>query len=465
MSQKNTPLDPKDSGVKVTADAPLEKMFDKVVSPFEEFIHHETASGFMLMACAIIALVAANTALSHSYEALLHTMVGFSFGDVALEKTLHHWINDGLMALFFFVVGLEIKREVLVGELSDPRQASLPIIAAVGGMCVPALVYFSINPSGDAAAGWGIPMATDIAFAIGVMVLLGSRIPKTLLMFLVALAIVDDLGAVLVIAFFYTETINLNALILAGLLFAVLIFLNKSGVRHPLPYFLFGLLLWLAMLKSGVHATLAGVLTALTIPAVPKYEPRNFGNLVRKLMDKFESYHRPGESIMRNEEQRAILQSLEKGVQMVETPLQRLESSMHVWVAFLVIPIFALANAGIPLDFGNIGAVMADPVTLGVIAGLTLGKIIGIAGFSWLAIKFGIGRLPVGTNFSQIFGVSILGGIGFTMSIFVAELAFVGQEENLLMAKTGILFASLAAGIIGYIWLLKASKVPSKASA
>ena len=457
MSQKQHKNE-KNNGITETADAPLEKIFDKISSPFEDFIHHESASGLLLMVCAIIALIAANSALAEGYVHLLHTPVGFAFGDIHLEKTLHHWINDGLMALFFFVVGLEIKREVLVGELSDPRQASLPIIAAFGGMIVPALVYFAFNPEGDAAAGWGIPMATDIAFAVGVMVLLGSRIPKALLMFLVALAIVDDLGGVMVIAFFYTESISMNALGIAGLFFVCLIVLNRSGVRHPLPYFLFGLLLWLAMLKSGVHATLAGVLTALTIPATPKYEPGNFGNLVRKLMDRFDASYRPGESIMRNDEQRSILQTLENGVHLVETPLQRLEHSMHLWVAFLIIPVFALANAGIPLDFGNIGELMSHPVTLGVIGGLMLGKILGIAGFSWIAIKLGAGSLPIGTSFSQVVGASILGGIGFTMSIFIAELAFVGQEENLLMAKTGILFASVAAGVIGYVWLLKASK-------
>ncbi|MDH3327190.1 MAG: Na+/H+ antiporter NhaA [Gammaproteobacteria bacterium] len=459
---ENQPTNPKrtpnDGEITETADAPLEKIFDKITSPFEEFIHHETASGLLLMICAIIALITANSALASSYVHLLHTPVGFTFGDVQLQKTLHHWINDGLMALFFFVVGLEIKREILVGELSDARQASLPIIAAFGGMIVPALSYYAFNLEGDVARGWGIPMATDIAFAVGVMVLLGNRVPKTLLMFLVALAIVDDLGGVLVIAFFYTETINYNALSLAGVLFACLIFLNRAGVRHPLPYFIFGLLLWLAMLKSGVHATLAGVLTALTIPASPKFESVNFGNMVRKLMDKFDANYRPGVSIMRNEEQRSILQTLENGVHLVETPLQRLEHSMHLWVAFLIIPIFALANAGIPLDFSRIDEMMTHSVTLGVITGLTLGKIVGIAGFSWIALKFGVASLPAGTSFSQIFGAAILGGIGFTMSIFIAELAFVGQEENLLMAKTGILFASVAAGIIGYVWLFNVSK-------
>jgi NhaA family Na+:H+ antiporter len=326
-------------------------------------------------------------------------------------------------------------------------------------MIVPALFYAGMNLGDNGhVSGWGIPMATDIAFAVGVMVLLGSRVPKTLLTFLVALAIVDDLGGVIVIALFYTDQIVMNALGIAALFIGILIFFNRAGIRHPVPYFLIGLLLWLAMLKSGVHATLAGVITALMIPASPKYEPTMFSSLVRNLMNKFDQSYRPGESIMRNEEQRAILQTLENGVQLVETPLQRLEHSMHIWVAFLIIPIFALANAGIPIEFAKLGESLTHPVALGVIVGLLLGKFIGIAGFSWVAIKLGIGALPEGTNFKQIVGVAILGGIGFTMSIFIAELAFTGQEENLLMAKTGILFASVVAGVVGYLWLLKSSQ-------
>jgi len=456
MSQDPHKKDPEH--IEETPDAPLEKVFDKIVSPFEQFIHDETASGLILMACAVIALIVANTALFNSYQHLLHTSVGVSFGDLTLEKTLHHWINDGLMALFFFVVGLEIKREVLVGELSDLKAASLPIVAAIGGMVVPALFYVSMNTGeGGEVSGWGITMATDIAFAVGVMVLLGNRVPKTLLTFLVALAIVDDLGGVMIIALFYTDQIAMDALGIAALFTAILIVFNRAGIRHPAPYFIIGLLLWLAMLKSGVHATLAGVITALTIPASPKYEPTSFSKLVRKLMDRFDQSSRPGESIMRNDEQRSILQTLENGVHMVETPLQRLEHSMHVWVAFLIIPIFALANAGIPIEFTKLDESLTHPVALGVIVGLMFGKLVGIAGFSWVAIKFGFGQLPEGTNFNQIIGVAFLGGIGFTMSIFIAELAFVGQAENLLMAKTGILFASIASGVIGYLWLLKSS--------
>lgn len=433
--------------------APWEKGFDKILSPFEEFIHRETTSGMLLMLCALIALVIANVGWYEAYQHLLHTQVGFNFGGWSLEKSLHHWINDGLMALFFFVVGLEIKREVLVGELSDPKQAALPIIAAIGGMVVPALLYFSINPEGASSLGWGIPMATDIAFAVGIMALLGNRIPKALLMFLVALAIVDDLGAVVVIALFYTDQIYWNALSFAALFFGILIAMNMMGIRKPLPYVLIGLLLWLAMLKSGVHATLAGVLTALAIPARPKFEPERFSFHVRELMARFDNSYKPGESIMRNEEMRTIVQTLECGVQKVETPLQRLEHNMHMPVAFLIIPLFALANSGIPIDFATMGDMLAEPVTLGVIVGLVFGKLLGIAGISWIAIKLGIARLPAQTTFPHIVGAALLAGIGFTMSIFIAELAFAGQPDLLLMAKTGILTASLLAGLAGVAWL------------
>ncbi len=439
-------------------NAPLEKVFERIVSPFEEFIHKETASGLLLMVCALLALLLANSFLAPSYQHFLHMPISLQVGDWVLEKSLAHWINDGLMALFFFVVGLEIKREILVGELSDPRQASLPIIAAIGGMVVPALIYVAFNFGGEGLHGWGIPMATDIAFAVGVMALLGGRVPKALFTFLVALAIVDDLGAVLVIALFYTEDIALGALGMVAVLFAVLMLFNRAGVRHPLPYIIVGAFLWLAMLKSGVHATLAGVLTALTIPARPKYEPRRFSELVRNLMDRFDASYKPGESIMKNEAQRSILQTLENGVQRVETPLQRMEHSLHFPVAFVIIPLFALANAGIPLHLDQLSASLAHPITQGIIAGLIFGKVIGIAGFSWLALKFGIGSLPEGTRFSQIIGVALVGGIGFTMSIFIGELAFAGDQEALLMAKTGILFASLVAGVAGYLWLRMASK-------
>jgi NhaA family Na+:H+ antiporter len=438
--------------------SPWEKSFDRIITPFEEFIHRQTTSGLLLMGTAIIALLLANGPLASAYQHMIHTLVSFNFGSWKLEMSLHHWINDGLMALFFFVVGLELKREILVGELANPRNAVLPIGAAIGGMVVPALIYYAINPDGEAARGWGIPMATDIAFAIGALALLASRVPKALITFLVALAIVDDLGAVLVIALFYTHTIVLSALAAAGALFALLIAFNMSGIRRPMPYFIVAVFLWYALMQSGVHATLAGILGALTIPAVPKYKPERFSEHVKELMKRFDANHEPGVSILTNDELRAVVQTLENGVHSVAAPLQRLEHAWHMPVAYLIIPIFALANAGIALDFSSLGQTMAHPVMLGVSIGLVLGKFIGITGVSWVLLKLGMAVLPRNTRFTQIAGVSLLAGIGFTMSIFVAQLGFEENESLLLMAKTGILAASLLAGVAGFIWLYLVSK-------
>ena len=438
--------------------APWEKSFNRILTPFEEFIHRQTTSGLLLMGTAVIALFLANGPLATAYEHLIHTIVGLNIGSWKLQMSLHHWVNDALMALFFFVVGLELKREMLVGELAKIRNAALPIGAAIGGMVVPALIYFAINPDGGAARGWGIPMATDIAFAIGALALLASRVPKALITFLVALAIVDDLGAVLVIALFYTKTIAMGPLLLAGGLFALLLVFNMSGVRKTMPYFIVAVLLWYALLQSGVHATLAGILGALSVPAVPKYKPERFSEHVRDLMQRFDDSHEPGKSIMSNDKLRAVVQTLENGVHSVEAPLQRLEHVWHMPVAYLVIPIFALVNAGIPLEFASLGETFSHPVMLGVTLGLVLGKFIGITGVCWLMLKLGVAVLPKDTRFTQIAGVSLLAGIGFTMSIFVAQLGFEGQDNLLLMAKTGILAASLLAGIAGYIWLYLVSK-------
>ena len=438
--------------------APWEKAFSRVLTPFEEFIHRQTTSGLLLMMTAILALLLANSPLHSFYQQIQHLNIGLTIGNWSLENNLHHWVNDGLMALFFFVVGLELKREIMFGELADPRRAALPIVAAIGGMVVPALIYYGINPGGDAARGWGIPMATDIAFALGAIALLASRVPRALITFLVALAIVDDLGAVVVIAVFYTETISMGALISAAGLFAFLMVLNISGVRKILPYFIVAIFLWYAMYLSGVHATLAGVLGAFSVPARPKYNPGKFSQQVKELIKRFDTSRASGQNIMSNDELRGIVQTLSNGVQQVEAPLQRLEHAWHLPVAYLVIPIFALFNAGIPLDFSDIGQTLDHPVTMGVMFGLLAGKIIGIAGTCWVALKLGIGQLPAGTRFTQIIGVSLLGGIGFTMSIFIAELGFLHQPELLLMAKTGILFASLIAGISGFIWLYLAGE-------
>ena len=437
---------------------PWEKAFDQISTPFEEFIHEESASGLILMACTLVALFLANSFLHHHYEHILHTELALSIGGWELRHTLHHWINDGLMALFFMVVGLEIKREVIVGELSDPKAALMPIIAAVGGIIFPALIFYGINMGTPEAGGWGVPMATDIAFAVGVLVVLGSRVPKTVLTFLVALAIVDDLGAVVVIALFYTEQIYLNWLILAGVALLLLIVLNRFGIRSPIPYFVIGTLMWFAMLQSGIHATLAGVLTALTIPVKPKFDHRLFIDHMTDVLNSLRRSHendnkRPSDCIIHDGESRALLQTLENGVHSVESPLQRLEHGMHMPVAFLVIPLFALANAGIPVELGTLGQTLAHPVAMGVMGGLVFGKLLGVAGLTALAVRLGFGTLPEGMNFRHLVGVGLLSGIGFTMSIFISELAFAGQPESLLMAKTGVLFASLMTGVAGYLWL------------
>ncbi|MCU7938507.1 MAG: Na+/H+ antiporter NhaA [gamma proteobacterium symbiont of Bathyaustriella thionipta] len=443
---------------------PWEKSFDKIMTPFEEFIHEETTSGLILMMSAILAMFLANSFLSHHYEHILHTELAISLGGMGeLRYTLHHWINDGLMAFFFLVVGLEIKREVIVGELSDPKAAMMPIIAAIGGMLVPAMLFFFLNINTDAATGWGVPMATDIAFAVGVLVLLGSRVPRTVLTFLVGLAIVDDLGAVVVIALFYTEQIFINWLALAIISLIILVIFNRMGIRKPLPYFIVGTILWFAMLQSGVHATLAGVLVALTIPVKPKFDHTLFVDHMSDVLNHLKASQNKNNDtkntcIIHDNDSRAMLQTLENGVHSVESPLQRLEHAMHMPVAFIVIPLFALANAGIPVDISTIGQTLSHPVALGVMAGLILGKLIGVAGITWLAIKFGLGKLPEGMTGHHLIGVGFLAGIGFTMSIFIAELGFANNSEYLLMAKTGVLFASIIAGTCGYLWLRLTAK-------
>ena len=434
-------------------NAPWEKAFDRVLTPLDEFIHRQTTSGVLLMLCAVVALYIANSQWNTAYHHLLELQFTIGVEGFQLSKSLHHWVNDGLMAIFFFVIGLELKREILIGELADPKQAMLPIIAAIGGMLVPVFIYVSINPEGHALDGWGVPMATDIAFALGALALLGSRIPKTLLTFLIALAIVDDLGAVIVIALFYTETLNYVALAIAGLTLLILVILNLGGIRRPLPYLMVGIVLWVAMLQSGVHATLAGILLAFTIPMRPKYDPERFLSHINEMVGGIKQSYTREENLVKNDELRSRVRALGEGVQLVQAPAQILEHKMHLPSAYLIIPIFALANAGIPIDWSSISEIAAHPVSLGIALGLVAGKLIGIAGFSWVAVKLGLTSLPPGLNFKHIIGVALMGGIGFTMSIFIAELGFAHHAQDLLMAKSGILIGSVLAGVSGFIWL------------
>ncbi len=437
--------------------APWEKAFDKIATPFEEFLHAQTTTGLVLMLVTVIALIIANSPLADSYIHFFHTKINLEVGSWSISHSIHHWINDGLMAIFFFIVGLEIKREVLIGELSDIKAAILPILAAIGGMILPALIYTAINYDTHGANGWGIPMATDIAFAISALVLLGNRVSPSLVTFLVALAIVDDLGAVTVIALFYTDEINMIPLSLSFLSFLVLVVFNRFGIHATLPYFIVGVIMWLFMLESGIHATIAGVIAAMAIPSKPKFAPIDFTQHAKNRLNEYDNYPVATDHTM-HEAQKAILQNIKDKIDSISSPSARLEHTLHLPVSLVVIPLFALANAGIAIEFSSITKSIIEPVSLGIILGLIVGKVLGIAGVAYLAIKLGLAKLPQDSSMSQLFGVAFLGGIGFTMSIFVADLAFIGNEELIFQAKIGILAASLFAGVFGFLWLKYVSK-------
>lgn len=432
---------------------PLEERREKLRTPFEKFIHRETTSGIFLGLAVVLALILANTGLVDAYTRIFQTRLTFGFGPWELDHTLTEWINEFLMVTFFFVVGLEIKHEMLIGELSDVHRAALPVFAALGGMIVPACIFALINHGSAWQQGWGIPMATDIAFCVGALVLLGNRVPRGLSVLLLALAIVDDLGAVVVIALFYTTSINLPALGIAALLLGVLLTFNISGNRRTLPYLCVGILLWLALMSSGVHATIAGVLVALCVPARPRYAPVRFNRRMSRRMQAFNGSPGLFGGTMLDEPQNALVGSMKRELRLVQSPLQRMLDGLHSPVSLFVIPLFALANAGIPLDLATMGEALAHPVTRGIIFGLVAGKFLGITGFSWIAVKTGLAKLPDDVGMRHVAGMGLLGGIGFTMSIFIADLSFPGQPEILVMAKTGIFAASLLAGILGCIWL------------
>ena len=424
----------------------------QVLTNFQEFLRAEYAGGILLLLATAIAMLWANSPWSGLYEQLWSTKITIGFGAYTLSKSFFMWINDGLMAVFFFVVGLEIKREVLVGELSSPRQAVFPIAAALGGMLVPALLYTTLNLGGPGERGWGVPMATDIAFALGVLSLLGRRAPLSLKVFLTAVAIVDDIGAVLVIALFYSSNIVWVNLLAAALILALLFLLNRAQVRNPLVYSFFGILLWLALLQSGVHATIAGVLLAMTIPANQKINGKRFVEDSRSLLKGFEEAGEAGRDILTNKEQKAYLLALETKVHLVRAPLQRLEHVLHPFVSYGIMPLFALANAGVSLG-ADLGPAVGNRISLGIILGLVVGKQLGITFFGWLVTRLGLADKPRGLAWRQIYGAAWLAGIGFTMAIFISDLAF-PQGEMLVVAKVGILIASLACAIGGSLVLL-----------
>jgi NhaA family Na+:H+ antiporter len=425
-----------------------EEVAQRLLRPFQLFARQAVSGGIVLFLFTLVALVWANSPWAETYQRLVHEPFGLHLGEYRIAHDLHHWINDGLMAIFFFVVGLEIKRELLVGELAEPRKALLPIGAAVGGMLVPATIYLAFNAGRPTAGGWGIPMATDIAFSLGVLALLGPRVPDALQIFLVALAIVDDLGAVLVIALFYTSSLNGAGLGLAAVFLAAMVAANRGGFRHPAIYFGLGVGLWYGFLISGVHATLAGVLAAFTVPARVRIAPHRLAQVVRRAADRLEALDAGGDMDSRRF---AVVSFLRRVTQDAKTPLQRFEQMAHPWVAFAIMPVFALFNAGIAIDRSAL-ATLVDPLPLGIAAGLVVGKQVGVFGATWLLVRTGAASLPQGVSWGHIYGVAWLTGIGFTMSLFISGLAFpatdLGQE-----AKLGILLGSLVSGLGGAVVL------------
>lgn len=418
-----------------------------------KFLHSPWAGGVVLVIFAIIALVLANLdATKHWYHAMLTTKLTIGFEGFQLSKSVEHWINDGLMVIFFFYVGLEIKREIIAGQLSSLKQATLPIAAAIGGMIAPALIYMAVNAGNPYESGWGIPMATDIAFAIGVLSLLGNRVPISLKIFLTALAIVDDLGAILVIALFYSTEINFMLLGAAGLVMAFLILLNRLNVYSMRYYLIPSILLWILFLHSGIHATIAGVLIAMTLPATPRFSKKYFLYKTHYFLSEFRHYDREGVEVLANSRQLRTLMTQRRVAGNAISPLQRLEYSLHMPVSFFIMPVFALANAGVEIASLEDLRVLGNPQGLGIFLGLVVGKPLGIFLLSYLVAKIGWGQLPPGASWKALLGVACLGGIGFTMSIFIDNLAF-ADPAFVATGKIAILIASFAAAIVGLVYM------------
>lgn len=437
---------------------------DYLTRPFQRFARFEAAGGVLLLLATAVALAWANSRWADGYLHLWHeTRLTIGIGTFSLSKDLVHWINDLLMAVFFLLVGLEIKREMIVGELASPRRAAVPIVAAIGGMVLPAGLFALFTIGRPEFRGWGIPMATDIAFALGVIALLGARAPLSLKVFLASLAIIDDLGALLVIAIFYTEDISGSWLAIAAGILCILILLNFLGTRPWAPYVLIGAALWYALYRSGIHATIAGVLIAMTIPARAYVNADEFVQNARDMTGKFERGGESGRHIITNYPQQAALQALDVLTRHVQTPLQRLEHSLLPWVTFLIVPLFALANAGVGFALG------AEPASLfptaaqwGIAFGLIIGKPIGIFAATWLAVRTGLGTLPPDITWRHVLGLGFMAGIGFTMALFIAGLAY-PEAQMLAEAKVAILGASFVAGIVGFalLWTARPAPEPS----
>ncbi len=418
---------------------------------FQRFLHSAVSGSVVLLLCTVVAMLWANSVWAESYFALLHMHLGVAWGHGGVDLSLQHWVNDLIMVLFFFVVGLEIKRELLVGRLSTWRQAVLPVAAGVGGMVVPAGLYLMLNAGGPGARGWGVPMATDIAFSIGILALLGTRVPLSLKVFLTAFAIADDLGAVMVIALFYTETIRIGALVSAALFLILLFAFDRARFRRPWFFFLLAMGVWGSVFASGVHATVAGILVAFVMPVRSRIDPRDFMALTERKLAELRTTDLCADSVIEDKTQLRAVQEIHYAAGDVMPPGLALEEHLHPVQAFFVLPLFAFFNAGVAID-GSILETVVNPISLGIILGLFLGKPVGIWIISWIAIRLGWAELPPGVSWVHILGVGMLGGIGFTMSLFVSELAFT-DTAAIDEAKIGILAASLLSAVAGYLLL------------
>ncbi len=423
---------------------------------FYNFFKLESFGGILLILITILAILIANSPLSHFYHKFIHLNIGLKIGNLHFLQSLSHWVNDSLMAIFFVVVGLEIKREVLIGELSEIRKALLPFFAAIGGMIFPALIYFFINKNSPGAIGWGIPMATDIAFALGILSLAGKKFPLSLKIFLTAFAIIDDIGGVIVIAIFYSAHIYCNFLLAAFGIFFVMLLLNRFNVKNPVPYSIAGIIMWIFMFKSGVHATLAGLLSAFAIPAKGSVNIEDFITKIKTVINKIKSKKLDNiNPLLVGQKTAPEIQAIEEVTHNFIPPLLKIEHTLHPWVTFGILPFFAFVNAGIELH-GNFSQLLFNKTSIGIILGLIAGKQTGILLFSFLAVKSKICELPNGINWRMMYAVSILGGIGFTMALFVSSLAF-ASPELINEAKLGILIASFISSVLGII-MLKFSK-------
>ncbi|MBC8211971.1 MAG: Na+/H+ antiporter NhaA [Gammaproteobacteria bacterium] len=430
----------------------LQRGLKNIQPPFSNFIRAQTTSSLFLLIATSVALWWANSDYSSTYQNLTHTPIGFFLGDFELQASLKHLINDGLMVIFFFLIGLEIKREVLAGDLALSENRRMLILCAVGGMICPALIYSMFNWSLDSQIGWGIPMATDTAFALGVLTLVRKHIPTSLLAFIVGLAIVDDVGAILVIALFYTQDISVTFLLTSFTLIAFLAVANYAGVRQPVFYIMVGVAAWWTMLKSGVHPTFAGVAIALTIPARPMLAPDKLLDSAKTKINSMQD-HKDQVDVLGSRQDHEQVLEIRDFAQRASTPLRRWEDALDLPVALFVLPLFALVNAGVVFSLSSFIESLQHPTGLGIITGLIVGKFVGISGACWLGLRYKIGRLPDGINLHHVIGVSLIAGIGFTMSTFIATLAFDTQPVNLHSAKTSILFASVIAAILGVLYI------------